>query len=192
MLNNFALMMNKQNNPNLYIAGIPTNEFEYFAAPQTAGRQRGYQWCWAACVQMVLNYHGLYVQQEKVVQRVFGVSYDVAANLQQILYALSGWAPDTRGRYSQILAIPYVLNNSQLITDLANKWPLIVGIPGNPIGHACVLTAVRYSLTNLNIPILHSAVIRDPWPGNISRQEFPWPPNHSPFGFSVRVFVNRL
>lgn len=127
----------------MYVAGIPTDEFEYFAAPQNAGRQRGFQWCWAACVQMVLNFHGLYVQQEEVVQRVFGASYDSAANLQQILYALRGWGPDTRGRFSQIYAIPYVQNNTQLVTDLANKWPLVVGFAGRPIGHACVLTAVN-------------------------------------------------
>ena len=71
---------------------------------------------------MVLNYYGFYVQQKEVVQRVFGVSSDAAANLQRI---------------------PYVLNNNQLIADLANKWPIIVRIPGNPISHACGLTAVR-------------------------------------------------
>lgn len=184
--------MNNQNGQKIFLAGIPTNELEYFAAPQTVGRQRASQWCWAACVQMVLNYHGLYVQQEEVVQRVFGASFDAPANLQQILYALSGWAPDTRGRYSQIYAIPYILDTAQLVTDLINKWPLIVGIAGNPVGHVCVLTAVKYSLMSSGLPFLHSAIIRDPWPGSISKHEIPWPSNHTPFMFSVRVFVNRL
>ncbi len=184
--------MNTKIVSNLFVAGVPTDEFEYFAAPQSAERQRRWLWCWAACIQMVLNFHGLYINQEEIVQRVFGISYDLPATLQQILYALSGWAPDVRGRFSEIHAIPYVLNNSQLIIDLANKWPLIAALPGNPIGHACVLTAVKYRLFPTNQPFLLSAVIRDPWPGNRSKQEITWPRNSSPFAFMVRVSVTRL
>src|SRR5262245_47098196 len=86
--------------PNSYIAGIQTREFQYFAAPEVAGRQRQQNWCWAACVQMVLNYHGLYVTQEQVVQRIFGQQADSPADENRILTALSGWAPDIRGRFS--------------------------------------------------------------------------------------------
>jgi len=193
MSSRFGIITNNmywQLGPNLFVAGVPTDEFDYFAE---TGRQRGFQWCWVASVQMVLNYHGLRVQQEQIAQRIFGASYDLPANLEQILYALSGWAPDTRGRFSQIHAVPYVLNNSQLVSDLANKWPLVVGFSGNPNGHACVLTAVKYSLAPpVNQPFLLSAIIRDPWPGNVGKQEIAWPPDRSPFNFSVRVSVTRL
>jgi len=53
-------------------------------------------WYWAASIQMVLNYHGLYVTQEQIVQRVFGLPLDTPAYLQHILYALTGWAPGHR------------------------------------------------------------------------------------------------
>ena len=45
--------------PNYFVAGIPTDEFRYFAAPESTGRQRQVNWCWAAVVQMVLNAQGL-------------------------------------------------------------------------------------------------------------------------------------
>jgi len=32
--------------PGIWVAGIPSNEFEYFAAPQTDGHQRQSNWCW--------------------------------------------------------------------------------------------------------------------------------------------------
>ena len=42
--------------PNLFAAGVPSDQFEFFAAASQAGRQRQSNWCWAASVQMVLNY----------------------------------------------------------------------------------------------------------------------------------------
>ena len=58
-------------NTGYFVAGVPTEEFVHFAAPEGAGRQKMENWCWAACIQMVLNYHGLYVDQKDVVARVF-------------------------------------------------------------------------------------------------------------------------
>ena len=113
-----------------FIAGIRTEEFVQFAAPESSGRQRMANWCWAACIQMVLNYHGLYVDQQDIVERVFGSAVDRPANGQQIMGALSGWAPDTRGRRSSIYADAYHLDAETVINDLDKKWPLIVGLSG--------------------------------------------------------------
>jgi hypothetical protein len=69
---------------------------------------------------MVLNCHGLYITQEQIVQKVFGGLYDAPAYLNQILCALTGWAPDTRGPLSAIHAALYGLTPSLLIADLSN------------------------------------------------------------------------
>jgi hypothetical protein len=53
----------KQLDQNLFVAGVQSGEFDYFASPNQNGRQRQANWCWAASIQMVLNYHGLYVSQ---------------------------------------------------------------------------------------------------------------------------------
>jgi len=176
----------------LFSAGVPSEDFEYYAAPAQAGRQRQSNWCWAASVQMVLNYHGLYVSQEDIVGRLFGALYDSPANLDRIMVALSGWAYDTRGKISTIHAQPYVMNNTVLINDLVNYWPLIIGFNGFPIGHACVLTAIYYSMTPQQLPYIHKGVIRDPWPGNESRQEYNWDQMLKSMTFLIRVYINRL
>lgn len=174
--------------PNYYVAGVRSGEFQYFAA-----RQRRQNWCWAACVQMVLNYHGLYVQQEQVVQRIFGQQVDEGGTPEQILYALRGWAPDARGRFSEIHATPFMINNSSVVSDLVHRWPLIVGLD-NPdgSGHAYVLTAVYYSLDSYNRPVIDKVVLRDPWPENESRQEMSWSTFESRRSFAARIHVHRL
>lgn len=179
---------------NYFVAGILTDQFEFFSSPNQHGRQRQANWCWAASVQMVLNYHGLYVAQEQVVQRIYGAQVDSPADSRQILQALTGWAPDARGRYSSIHANPYTHSAGQIVQDLANRWPLIVGLrnPNGGIGHAVVLTAVFYSVDQFNNPILDAVVIRDPWPGNPSRQKISFNEFQSRLMFMTHIYVNRL
>ncbi|WP_156815179.1 papain-like cysteine protease family protein [Amphritea japonica] len=179
---------------NLFVAGIQSGEFDYFASPNKNGRQRQANWCWAASIQMVLNYHGLYVSQEQVVQKIYGGQIDQPANSNQILNALTGWAPDNRGRSSSIYAKPYTSSGRELVQALANKWPLIVGLrnPNGGIGHAVVLTAVYYSVDQFNNPILNGVVLRDPWPGSPSRQKLSWNEFQSRLMFMTQVYVERL
>lgn len=183
----------QQLGPNLFVAGVPSDQFEFYAAPKHAGRQRQTNWCWAAAVQMVLNYHGLFVRQEDVVQRIYGAQVDLPAQPPQILAALSGWAPDVRGRYSAIQASPYTFSGSQIVQDLAYRWPLIVGLR-NPNGsaHALVLTAVYYNVDQWNNPIFQQVALRDPWPGNPSKQELLWSVFQQRLMFMSHVYVQRL
>lgn len=179
--------------PNLFVAGVPSSQFEFFAAPAEGGRQRQSNWCWAASVQMVLNYHGLFVTQEQIVQRIYGAQVDLPAQPAAILAALSGWAPDARGRFSVIHATPYTFSGAQIVRDLAMRWPLIAGLRNpNGGGHAVVVTAVRYSVDRWNNPVFQSVVIRDPWPGNPSRQEMSWLEFQQRVTFMAHVYVQRL
>lgn len=184
----------EQLGPNYFVAGVRSGEFDFFAAPLQEGRQRQQNWCWAATVQMVLNYHGLRVSQEAVVARIFGALVDRPGDPAQILEALSGWAPDVRGRFSQIYATPYVMRGSEIVQDLAHKWPLIVGLrqPNAQIGHAYVLTAVFYSVGPGNEPVFDKVVLRDPWPTNESRIELGWNEFRARTQFMARVSVQRL
>lgn len=182
----------RQIRKNYFVAGVPSNEFEFFAAPQLQGRQRQKNWCWAATTQMVLNYHGLYVTQEQIVERIFGALIDAPGQPNQILEALSGWAPDVRGRFSEIFASPYIFQGSDIVNDLAYRWPLIVGLrQPSQVGHAYVLTAVFYSVGRYDQPFFHKVVLRDPWPCNPSRVEISWLEFQSRFMFATRVYVNR-
>ena len=56
------------NDSDVYWAAVKTSYFREFVA-----RQEKDCWCWAACVQMVLNYQGINVDQEDVVRRAKGL-----------------------------------------------------------------------------------------------------------------------
>ena len=178
---------------NYYVAGVPTNEFDTWAAESVSGNQRQANWCWAACSQMVLNYHGLYVTQEQIVSKIYGGLVDRPANARQIYNALSGWAPNVQGGRSNIYA-EYGLNNVNQITEaLASKWPLIVGLrnPNGGVGHAYVLTAIYYSIDQNNNTIPDKVVLRDPMPGVDGRIEVPWNRFVNSLDMVFRVWVSR-
>lgn len=181
--------------PNNYIAGVPTEEFVHFAAPEGKGRQQMENWCWAACVQMVLNYHGLYVTQEQIVTRVYGAAVDRPANPEQIMTALTGWAPDMRGRRSAIYADPYSVDPVTVINDLDNRWPLIVGLAGpTPAvqGHAYVLTGAYFYLDGNQQPVIYRVILRDPYPTMESRVEMAIEDFGRRLQFASRIYVERL
>lgn len=168
-----------------YVAGLPTNTLSDVVA-----RQRAPNWCWAACVQMVLNYHHVPVQQEQVVQRIYGSEVDAAASLPMILRALNGWAFEDDGRPVMIAATSFGLTPEAVLRDLSARCPLVAGIvDGQGNGHAVVLTAVYYVVDVTGRPWFTHAVIRDPWPGNESRQTVPWALFASRLAFLVRVEV---
>lgn len=176
---------------NLFMAGVPTTHFEHFAAPGGQGRQRSANWCWAACIQMVLNYHGLRVTQEQIVTKIYGGLVDAPAEGGSVVAALNGWVPDAAGNAAYVQAVPYVVSAADIIRDLALRWPLIVGLRQQPVSHAYVLTAVTYSLDGYGQPQLRGVVLRDPWPGNPSRVELPWATFAARCMFATRVYVVR-
>lgn len=188
-----------QPNINYFSCGVPSNEFDYMRATSVNyGAQVQSNWCWAACIQMVLNYHGLYVTQMDVVTRIYGSPYiNQPANEQQILFALSGWALNVNGGYSTINAYGGYTTLDEIMNGLSGKWPLIVGMsnPNGGIGHAYVLTAIFYSNIydiNGNITgfIPDKVVLRDPWPGNPSRQEFSWAEFQARCFMAVKVWIS--
>jgi len=181
----------RQLSPGLYCAGIPSDEFVYKAAPESSGKQRMTNWCWAACIQMILNFHGVEATQEEIVTRMFGATIDKPASAEVILAALSGWAVSAKGKPVVIEASAGVLNGSEIVSDLAYHQPIVVGLTTpNGISHACVLTAVCYYVNQYNNePIFSSVVIRDPWPGRSSRNEMSWNEFRSRLMFLAKVRV---
>lgn len=189
-----------QYGPNYFACGVPSHEFEYMRAQSiNKGSQVQSNWCWAACIQMVLNYHGLFVSQIDVVKKIYGSPYtNRPANESQILRALSGWAPDSRGRFSSIHAYGGYTSVQEIINGLSKKWPLIVGLrnPNGGIGHAYVLTSIYYSnqydrYGNVVGIIPDKVVLRDPWPSSRSRQEISWKKFQQRRMMGVKVWVNR-
>ena len=183
----------QQLGPNYYVAGIPTNEFEAWAAERVSGNQRQANWCWAACSQMVLNYHGLYVTQEQIVTKIYGNLVDRPANEFQIRRALSGWAPNVQGRISNIYCQSGFNSVNEITQALAFKWPLIVGLrnPNGGVGHAYVLTAIYYYTDEFNNTIPDKVVLRDPMPGIDGRIEVSWSQFTNSMAMSFKIWVSR-
>ncbi len=166
----------QQLGPNYFVAGVSTERFNYIAS---IGHQRADNWCWAACIQMVLNYHGLYVTQEEIVSQCFGGLYDRPGNASNFAVGLNRWAYNTRGGISQVHFNDYPTSNEEIVQFLSNGWPLIAGIDmGAEVGHAFVVTAISYSVaTDMygNVRVIpDKVVLRDPSPFSESRQEWPW------------------
>ncbi len=167
--------------PALYNAGVYTVNF-------SSAKQKGSFWCWAACIEMVLKYHGMSVSQEAMVEKIHGSLVDKAGQPMEILQALTGTGPNASGGTSRVYAEGYTGLYPYFVQDLINGYPLIVGLNyGTDIGHAVVLTAVSFSMDASGRYYPHAVVIRDPWPGNIDRQEIPFQMLLSGCFFSARV-----
>ncbi len=172
---------------NHYESGIPSMNLELFKPIQHCS-----EWCWAACIQSLLNYQGIAITQEDLVKKVYGSLICAPANENQIINAVNGLGFSYNGVPQNISGKLYPIpsnlpiDTSKIIDDLSNNCPLIVGVI-NPSGgrHIVILTSIRY---NSSFP--ESVVIRDPWPGNPNRQEWNWNYFRQNLTFIMKVKVN--
>ena len=147
--------------------GIPSGQMDFFAAAQ-----RNSQWCWAASIQMVLNYYGVAIRQEQIVARTYGTNQygslpDWPGSFPAITANLNNWSVDNRGRSYSVMASlnwgapPPVI----LVQELSQRRPIIVGYSSGPnnSGHAIVVTGAVFTMSPQG-PIIHSVIARDPWP----------------------------
>ena len=146
--------------------GIPDSQFDYNAASQ-----KSKQWCWAASIQMILNYYGVDINQEQVVARSYGIDEngnlpDWPASFNLITENLNGWEIDSNGRQHLLHAVmgygPPA--PADLINELSNGKPVIVAYRSGPgSSHAVVITGLSY-IDSPDGPLVRSITVRDPWP----------------------------
>ena len=137
-----------------------------------AAEQQGQNWCWAACVQMVLSSKGIKVDQADVVQRTYGAVVDAPGGADAILNRLSGWFQTRSGRMLLAAsAVPGPMQQGLLYSYLKNQSPLILGVnyPGASIGHAVVVTAAIFKISDAGLE-LKEVIVRDPWPGHATQK----------------------
>ncbi len=152
--------------------GIPSEKME----PVTS-QQRMSQWCWAASITMIFGFHGHPVAQERIVESVWGRLVDLPAmNGNMMSESLARPWVDDRGkafrariRVLDVDAGLYGVDTPMVIAELRAERPLLVGT----VGHAVVLTAMRYLLTPWGEVQILGATVRDPWPGR-GRRELEW------------------
>lgn len=155
---------------NDYAAAVKTEKFQFFIAEQNYDN-----WCWAACIQMVLHYQGQKFDQCSIVKKALRMTSCInqPADCYTIETGATGWTINGRVVKARVDFTPSAF---ELIDQLAFKAPVIIGLnmPGQNIGHAYVLTAVFFQYDSNNKKIPYKVVLRDPWPSNPSRKEIGW------------------
>ncbi|MBV8630134.1 MAG: C39 family peptidase [Silvibacterium sp.] len=141
--------------------GISTGQFNYFAAAQQQN-----EWCWAASVQMILNYYGIPASQQEIVTRTYGVPVDAPGSDAAISSALNGLGRTVGGQVHTIRSSsgPGLPPPAVLIDELNQQHPILIAFMSGPnSGHAVVVTAASFVSTPMG-PQVVSLVVRDPWP----------------------------
>lgn len=145
--------------------------------------QRNTNWCWAACVQMVLNYQGVDAQQEEIVKRVKGDLINDGGTEDEIVKGANLWelgGHKISARYEQYYCkecknyMPDI-NLQGIIDELFYKSPMIVrlSVPKEHPRSVWVMTGLIFSREGKDI-YPKKVILRDPWPESDSRQELEW------------------
>ncbi len=151
----------------VYYVGIPGSKLNYVSAAQEKA-----QWCWAASIQMVLNYYDIDITQRQIVERtygkdVFGDLPDWAASIETIHSNLNNWSVDNKGK-TYIVNAQFGAGAPEpffLIEELSHQRPVIIGYQSESGGHAVVVTALSYYESAIG-PVIRSIVVRDPLSSN--------------------------
>lgn len=141
--------------------GIPTARFNFVAVAQLHT-----DWCWAASVQMVLNWYNIPVTQTEVVDRIYGKPVDSAASENQIAVALTGYAFDRRGHKVNLHTVRYrgAPSTALLVEQLGHRRPMLITFRSTKtMLHAVVLTGAEY-VQDKNGLRLTALTVRDPSP----------------------------
>ena len=89
--------------------------------------QQASEWCWAACIQMVLSYWGHPVSQQEIVRQTWGVIANIPAQPVQIISDLNRQWKDSSGRAFTSEADAFSATGATAAQDLAGNMPLIIG-----------------------------------------------------------------
>jgi len=140
-------------------AGLPS-----WRAGSIAATQQNSQWCWAACVQMVLKHYRFEISQKDIVRQVFGAEVNAPADVQTMISALNRVYTNAAGEHFTLVS--GMANLNVAASDLVLGQPLIVGT----LRHAMVLSAISYDQDVHGRFVVTSAVVRDPWPTSGGRR----------------------
>lgn len=175
------------NYPQPQYVGITTEEFD-----QVMTAQNNSYWCWAASAQIVLNYYGIDITQQQIVERFLGKDEngelpDQGVNLQTIHKCLNYSDVDNSNQTYKVEAIlgKGIPTAAMLIEQLAMKKPVIVGYETGTGGHIVVVTAVSFIETEKG-PKIMSIIVRDPMP------DIAFSTNNGKIEYPGRYFAQRM
>ncbi len=169
MFLSFCFFMQAEGLSQLVYSGI---EREYITPIYS--EQQNPEWCWAANVQLVLNYYGARVSQEDIIKRSFGVHnpYDNLPKwdkeFKNITSRLNGWVIHyNKDRYFFHIKLVYGSPSPELLLkELKNSSPVIFADSINADSvRPIVITAVGF-LPGYYGPVIKELMVRDVMPNN--------------------------
>lgn len=167
----------------VFESGVLTERLMWTAAPDSFGRQRSQNWCWAATLQTLILFHGLPITQEQIVTRAFGGLIDrPQASAQDIAASVNGWVFSNGVSAAMVTAEgdSSPPDGLRIRDELENDRPGILALQneGGEGGHAYVITSLVYRVVPSPFGGVTIAPIkvklRDPWPQNPSFLEVSW------------------
>lgn len=111
-------------------------------------------WCWAACIQIILRYNGQYVSQSDIAAKVFGENLNRTASANQIESAFDGWQGYTVHSYQS-------KKSRYFIDEISSGHPLIIGMGE----HAYLLTHIYYKRTSNGLLHPFKVILINPYLG---------------------------
>ena len=152
--------------PQIFVCGVSSDIFNFFYS-----EQQNSNWCWAACIQMILNYYSVNISQSQIVLRTFGTDNlgnvgNWGGSIENIHRNLNDWNIDNLGKRFVVKATFYngAPQVEWLINELNSSRPVFIAYNTGSGGHAVLITACTYTKINEQYKV-HSLTVRDPWPG---------------------------
>jgi hypothetical protein len=139
-------------------SGLPSTAMDQIWAPQATP-----VWCWAASLQMVMQYYGADITQQEIVENVFHqpVPPVTTLPLQLIPQYLNMIYVNHAGHQYEVRSQLLTPVLQAVLPPLQANRPLLVFTSH----HVMVLTALYYWTSPVGQPINTAlAVVRDPWP----------------------------
>lgn len=147
-------------------AGIPSEAFARFYRPQEKPN-----WCWAASIEMVLDWARVNVNQRAIVRQVYGVGWDGqppnnTAQYRHMVRLLNQWGIDDDGDHFVVNArgASRMPPGAWLLGEIDSGYPVLLAYrSGYLSGHIVVVTGAYYTPTPHG-PTVHGLVLWDPYP----------------------------
>jgi len=163
-----------------YAVGCYARPFEFDRIMQHAAGNDLF-WDWAACIQMALNYGGLFVTQDQVMSLVNGSIDDPIGTPQDLIVSANKTTPhDWSSKDAKIYTAAATIDADVVFDELSAGRPIIVGTRRQgEEGRAYILTAMTYTINRdaggQQTGITPATVVlRDPWPNALANRTVNW------------------
>ncbi len=163
-----------QKKDSIYHAGLNSNELFLKAMPKHRITQKSSNLCWAACVQLVLQYQGIKINQKKIVNQVLGVYQNLTVRTSFLVEKINNWHITISKKTFLIAATSKKLNKKNIIQHLLKNNLIILGMGDKTNGHMYVLYGVDYKIIDNNNFVIEKIYTYNPLPRDKFLNSFSW------------------